>query len=358
MKTGYRGTFVISWKQVSVDGLHQPPREALAVGAEWSWDGDAVRVDGPSSVLQLGDAEGSAETRQRAARMVRRLVGMALHPARDPALPVAEDPNPSLLRDSYFTVTDGARSFTATLIDLGPRRAPLLMFLDAVPQRGQPHWVVQHNTSLNSSTMPADQSGGVICFTPGTRIRTDKGETRVDELRQGDLVQTKDNGLQEILWTGSRRMTGARLYALPHLRPVRIRAGAFGIQRPEDEFLVSPQHRMLLTGAVARALFNTSEVLVTARDLINGRTIVQDMTVPEITYIHLLLPRHEILFANGAETESFHPANANLSSIGADDKTRLFGLMPEVADDPQTYGCYARRNLSHSEAALLLHDVA
>ena len=43
-------------------------------------------------------------------------------------------------------------------------------------------------------------------------------------------------------------MTGARLYAMPHLRPIRFRAGALGQGRPEDDLLVSPQHRMLVQG--------------------------------------------------------------------------------------------------------------
>ena len=77
------------------------------------------------------------------------------------------------------------------------------------------------------------ESGGVICFTPGTRIRTPDGLVLVEDLREGDRVQTKDDGAQEIMWKGSRRMTGACMFAMPHLRPVRIKAGALGVERPD-----------------------------------------------------------------------------------------------------------------------------
>ena len=46
MKTGFRGTFVISWSQTEVDGLEAAPVKNLSVGAAWSWRGDAVQVDG------------------------------------------------------------------------------------------------------------------------------------------------------------------------------------------------------------------------------------------------------------------------------------------------------------------------
>src|SRR5690606_22913105 len=126
----------------------------------------------------------------------------------------------------------------------------------------------------------------------------------IDALRPGDLIQTRDNGPREILWRGSRRMTGARLYAMPHLRPIRFRARALGQGRPEEDLWVSPQHRMLLRGAAAQALFNSAEVLVAAEDLVNGQSVAVDMAAREVTYIHLLLDRHNVIFANGMETES------------------------------------------------------
>ena len=78
MKTGSLGTFVISWSQTEVDGLRAAPLDVLAVGTTWRWSGAAVRVDGPQGLLLLEKAEGAADIRKRAARMVRRLVGVAV----------------------------------------------------------------------------------------------------------------------------------------------------------------------------------------------------------------------------------------------------------------------------------------
>ncbi|OED50135.1 Hint domain-containing protein [Leisingera sp. S232] len=348
MKAGFRGTFVISWSQTEIDGLPAAPVDALEVGAAWSWLGDAVRVDGPTGVLRLDRANGEAELRRRAAQSVRRLIGAAVQNRIDVDAVEVDEP----LVDRAFVVTNGVHAYTATLIEVGPGQRPLLMFVDELPPRGADLWVVQHSLGTFRPDMPQGESG-VICFTPGTMIATPGGPKRVEQLREGEKVQTRDNGAQEILWIGSRRVSGARLFVMPRLRPIRICAGALGIDRPEQELLVSPDHRMLLRGSHVRALFNTSEVLVAASDLVNGSTIQTDTSVREVTYFHLMLASHQVLWANGVETESFHPSNTSLTALSAPDRARLFRLHPELESNPLAYGAHARRNLSATEAVIL-----
>src|SRR5690606_4699164 len=110
MKTGFIGTFVISWSQTEIDGLEFAPQDALHVGAAWSWRGDALRVDGPAGILRLDESDGQADLRRRAARNVRRLVGAALRPSGADAGAAAEPPHP--MADSVFVATDGARAYT------------------------------------------------------------------------------------------------------------------------------------------------------------------------------------------------------------------------------------------------------
>ncbi|QIE45489.1 Hint domain-containing protein [Pseudohalocynthiibacter aestuariivivens] len=354
MKTGFRGTFVISWSQTEVDGFKTDAVQSISVGATWSWRGDAVRVDGPSELLRLEQADGDKISCKGAARMVRRLVGAALSNSRNIDQIAVDEP----LMDRSFVVTDGAQSYTVTVIEVGGGAPPLLMFIDEFPPRDTEMWVVHHTLEGPQAVSTGTAAGGVICFTPGTRIETPEGPRLVEELREGDRVQTKDCGAEEIQWIGSRRMTGARLFAMPGLRPIRIRSGALGVERPDEELSVSPEHRMLVQGDVARALFNTSEVLVSAKDLINNGTISVDLSVREVTYIHLLLPRHQILWANGVETESFHPASAALSTLDQADRLRLLARFPALEFEPHTYGNFARRSLSGPEAAILAYEAA
>ena len=354
MKTGSQGTFVISWSQTETDGLKAASLDILTVGATWRWSGAPVRVDGPQGVLILNEAEGASDIRKRAARMVRRLVGSAVGSDRQ----IKEHEVEPDIPDQSFIVTDGHQTYTITLIAVPDTGATLLLIVGNLPPAGQDLWVVRTAIDRSQTTAGARPSGGVICFTPGTLLATPTGPRPIQSLQQGDRVMTRDNGAQEILWTGHRRMTGARLHAMPHLRPIRFRRDAMGLDRPDLDLVVSPQHRMLVRGPAAKALFNAPEVLVAAEDLINDHSITVDHSLREVTYIHVLFGQHNVIWANGLQTESFHPANATIEAIDPFQRDGLLALLPGLADNPHAYGDYARRNLSTSETAILRYDMA
>ena len=255
-----------------------------------------------------------------------------------------------------FRVTDGFNTWTITLINTGANCQPLCMFLDEIQPRKTPLWVVDRRIDMALRRAVAPEQGGVVCFTPGTTIRTSDGPRDVASLVEGDFVQTADNGRAEILWLASRRITGARMKAIPSLTPVRLRAGALDKDVPDAGLLVSHDHQIVLGGSRAQTLYNAEEVLVTARDLINDHSIIRDHGQREVTYIHMMLPKHEVVFANGVATESFHPASAELTMMDENQRDRMFDRLPNQTGGVQNYGEYARRVLSDSEAAILQHD--
>lgn len=354
MGTGLRATFVISWSQTETDGLPAAPVDVLNVGALWRWTGRALRLDGGGALLRLEGAEGAAELRARAARMVRRLLGEALGTPGDPVPEAELGPEPP---DQGFTLTDGRAVYVATLIDDALTGKRLVMFLGDLPPPDTDTWVLRQSLGRMRRGPDAVAQGGLICFTPGTMIRTPDGVARIEDLAEGDRILTRDDGPQPVVWTGRRRLTGARLHAMPDLRPIRFRTGALGHGRPDADLLVSPRHRMLVTGDATRALFNAPEVLVAARDLLNGASVSLDHGLREVTYVHVLLERHQIVWANGLETESFHPAQTDLGLIDPAQRAGLLARMPGLAHDPLTYGAEARRSLTRPEAAILRHDV-
>ncbi|SLN69941.1 Hint domain-containing protein [Roseisalinus antarcticus] len=348
MKNGSRGTFVISLDQTAVDGQAAPPLRLLRVGALWRWSGDAVRVDGGAGAWPERVPDEMTDIRRRAARSVRKLFRNA-----DPGrvrrqAAVVEE----RFADGGFILTDGQARWTATLICPEAGSDPLCLFADGPPPRDTDLWIVDAAPGPTGPDRDAP-SGAVICFTPCTTIRTRTGLRPVEDIRAGELVQTMDNGCQRVLWTGRRRITGARLHALPDLAPVRFLPGALGDGVPDAGLLVSPDHRILLASPRAEALYNAPEVLVTARDLVDGARVTRDRERRGVTYVHLALERHEIVFANGVATESFHPAALGLESLGAADRQRLLDLVPDLARDPMAFGAFARRMLSAPEASIL-----
>ena len=170
---------------------------------------------------------------------------------------------------------------------------------------------------------PASISGAAPhCFVGGTRIATVRGAVAVEDLQPGDLVQTMDSGLKPIQWIGGRAVDGTGIFA-----PVRFRAGAIGNTR---DLLVSPQHRILVRNRAAEPKFGDTEVLVAARHLVDGDKVVFSPK-EEVEYFHILFDQHEVVFSEGAATESFFPG-AQVLERDAELREELQALFPELFD--------------------------
>lgn len=192
----------------------------------------------------------------------------------------------------------------------------------------------------------------IPCFTPGSLILTDHGEVKVEDLAMGGRVLTRDNGYQAIRWIGKRHLTRIDLAMQPRLNPVRIRAGALGGALPERDMLVSPQHRMLMTGPRAEMFFGEHEVLVAATHLV-GEAGVSRVFPNGVTYIHLLFDRHEIIRADGCWTESYQPGDLTLKGMDSTQREELLLLFPDLGEDSTLYPA-ARLTLKGHEARVLL----
>lgn len=347
MGTGFEGAFVIAWAQTCIEGFPAQPEIELVEGMSWSWHGQLMPLEGDPAALLLTASRDQDELRARAARVVRKLLQ---HPAPGPAEYAAANSDP-LFRGA-FIVSDGAKFHTIVPILLEDGTPPLLLFVGDPPPAGRELTVVHRNEETLTPT--ASDAPSVICFTPGTRIRTEDGDVAIEELGTGDRVLTRDNGPQEVLWSGHRRMSGARLFAMPDQRPIRMRAGALGIDRPDGDLIVSPEHRVLITGRAAMDLWGEHEVLVRAADLVGDSRITVDHSLRETFYIHLMLDRHEVVWANGIEVETFHPGFMGLDHLTNLQRNSMLELRPELGSDPHSYGAPVRRMLSRAEAAILI----
>lgn len=176
------------------------------------------------------------------------------------------------------------------------------------------------STWVPNSTQIAVGTLGPPCFTPGTMILTPAGEVPVEDLAPGDLVMTRDDGAQPLRWTGRRRVDATGDFA-----PVRFAAGTIGNSSP---LLVSPQHRILITGWQAELACGIAEVFVAAKHLVDGHQITR-AAQDSIDYIHLMFDRHQIVTSNGAPTESFFPGDVILEGDRAI-RAELNALFPAL----------------------------
>lgn len=146
--------------------------------------------------------------------------------------------------------------------------------------------------------LAADPSSGtdviVPCFAAGTRIATADGEQGVETLGAGDLVRTAGGVLRPVTWVGRRRIDCVN-HADPDLvLPIRICANALGAGLPGRDLLLSPDHAVFVDG-----------LLVPVRLLVNHVSIVVAAEIRAVEYVHVELPEHDILLAEGLPAESY-----------------------------------------------------
>ena len=183
------------------------------------------------------------------------------------------------------------------------------------------------------------------CFVRGTFIETETGATAVEDLSVGDLVRTADNGLQPVRWVGSSKVA-----ASGRLAPIEFKKGSIG---NSEDLLVSPWHRVLVQNWQAEMLFGSNEVLVAAKALLNDHSITRKPQ-SSVEYFHILFDHHEIVFSNGAPTESFHPRVAGKGAMLENTRTEILQIFPELESALEEFGEPARPTLNANEAALLI----
>ena len=185
-----------------------------------------------------------------------------------------------------------------------------------------------------------DYDDFAACFTRDTKILCERGEVRVQDLECGDLLVTRSTGLQPIRWVGSQKTKGRNALA-----PVRFKAGA--LDNTED-ILVSPLHRMLVSGPRAELLFGAPELLAYAKDLCDGDRIYSEPT-DSIEYFHILFDDHQIIKAHGCWSESFAPHKDAVDVFSQQAREEILKLFPQLDKDWQD----ALPTLSAAEAAML-----
>ncbi|MCJ8139862.1 Hint domain-containing protein [Falsirhodobacter halotolerans] len=173
----------------------------------------------------------------------------------------------------------------------------------------------------------------VTCFVKGTLIETPNGPVPIETLKAGDLVQTRDREPQPIVWIGRSHLDRSVLEQHPRLKPIRIMAGALGPALPLANLTVSPQHRILICSKIAQSMFGIGEVLIAAKQLlaIDGIETVEDGDGVE--YFHILLPQHDIVFSNGAWTESLFTGAQALQSLSDENREEIRQIFPEITDE-------------------------
>lgn len=232
------------------------------------------------------------------------------------------DPDPSnvLYLTAVFTIEGFSRTFSGYIVHTTPDA------MTPVPG-GVPLNQAYEIIAIQSNT----PSLNAVCFARGTKIQTPTGPILVENLSIGGLVLTVDEGPQPIRWIGSRLFSQTDLVVNPKLRPILIRKDALGDELPQQDLVVSRQHRILLCNAIAQRMFGTSEILVPAISLLefDGVDLLQN-TPDGVEYFHILFDKHQLVWSNGLPAESLFTGPEALRSIAPEAREEIATMFPDI----------------------------
>ena len=152
----------------------------------------------------------------------------------------------------------------------------------------------------------------LICFASGTGIATPDGEVAIERLAVGDRVLTHFAGERRVTWIGHRTVDCRRQPDPTAIFPVRIVAGAFGDGLPRRDLYLSPGHALFIDG-----------LLIPVKCLLNDTTIAQVPT-DTVTYYHIELDEHDVVFAEGLAAESYLDTGNRPSFVNGGASLTLF----------------------------------
>ena len=193
---------------------------------------------------------------------------------------------------------------------------------NAALQSGQEDPGAGFSYRYNAATDSYDyQAVSVPCFTAGTHIKVPTGEVAVETLAIGDLVETYDHGPQPIRAILTHTLD-FEANADPRQKPIEFKPDSLGAGRPSATLMVSPQHRMLVLND------DGQEHLVPAKALLKLNGVRQMTGKRQVSYIHLVFGRHEIVFAEGAWSESLYVGSYITSASAMRTKRELLAIFP------------------------------
>ena len=174
---------------------------------------------------------------------------------------------------------------------------------------GQQRFVLTETGSVDAIAY----NSSAPCYRRGTRIRTARGDKKVEQFKIGDKVRTASGALRPIKWIGRRSYAGRFVMGRKDILPVCIKSGAIGENVPARDLWVSPNHAMYLSG-----------VLIEAKDLVNGVSIVQAERVEASNMSISSSRRHDVIIAEGALAESFIDDDSRAMFHNAHDYATLY----------------------------------
>lgn len=188
--------------------------------------------------------------------------------------------------------------------------------------------------NIMSKVTPAKAVTSTAIGLVGTAsLRTPCGPRRAENIRPGDLIVTRDDGLQPVKMVWKRTVTEAEIAADPSLAPIRLKPRAIGPMMPQRDLRLAGGHRILVPGHRLVDMPDETSCLIAARDIANASDQAYvERECGDVTFYNLVFDAHQIFCADGLPVESFVPSKEALQALDAEAKSEIEKLFADADD--------------------------
>ena len=162
-------------------------------------------------------------------------------------------------------------------------------------------------------------------------VRTPLGGRRVEMLNPGDMVVTRNNGLQPVRMIWSWTVTAEEMQAHPELAPIRLKPRAVGPMMPNRDLRIASGHRVLIPGYKLAGREDEQPCLMRVDGVaLASDAAFADRSANEVTYYNVVFDQHEVITAEGLPIETFRPSPKALNLLDLAAQQTLKDLFPKL----------------------------
>jgi hypothetical protein len=192
-------------------------------------------------------------------------------------------------------------------------------------------------TRVDTAPVP-DGTRHLTGLVSGANVRTPCGERRVENLRPGDLIVTRSDGLQVLRHILRVTFSHEDLRKNPALAPVRLMPRALGPMMPGRALAMAPNHRVRVPAYLLAQEARDPTLARMASDLLDTFEdafvdLGGDTLSSGVTYHSLVFDTPQVFSVNGVLVESYAPNEASLTSFDIDTQSALRRLFPELDEE-------------------------
>lgn len=165
------------------------------------------------------------------------------------------------------------------------------------------------------------------------QVRTPVGPRRIENLREGDLVVTRDAGLQPVRMVWQQTIGADYIATSLDNAPVSIAPRTFGPMMPQTRVVLAPGQKTMLPGHLLNCDVRGPGGLIEARALAGTSDLVWfDYDAIDQPFFNVVFDSHQVICVSGLPVESYRPTVEGMRHLDAQlrlDISRRFPLLRE-----------------------------